>query len=619
MTWLNPLAWLWGLLALPLILLYILRIRRRKVQVPTVMFWNQVFQESKPRAWWQQLRHLVSLLLQLLFLFLLVMALTDPLTAGQSKERRLWILGIDRSASMAAVLEAEGDGTTRLGAAIEEAIKRVDRIREWDETLVFSFARDVEVRCGRTSAPGTVRSALRTIRQSDMPAEPDAALEFARGISAGDRLREIVFFTDAPGASQWKEDLPEDLSLVVVGDPLGNVGITAFGNRPAEESRDLQRLLLRVRNENPEPQTVTVSLRNDEVLFDSVHFELGAGEERTAILEHPMPEGGVVEARLTGVPPDGVAADDQAFLVIPAPRQMQVVLVSDEPSLFLSHVLAAQPLVNLRETTPLEAAQLDPESVDLFVYNRHVPDELPEANAFYLSPSRDSVLWNRGEALEHVLISPPARDEPLLRHVQMDNVLVHQALALVPGDGHVLLRSLDHPIYAAWFRGKHRVLALAIDLERSDLALRTAFPILMANAIDWIRGEDETMQSSLHTGDIWTAQLGDYPDVHLVDEEGAELPTALHEGRILAGPFERIGVYSLADLASGDIVQQVAVNLNHPRESAVPLPHEPQDTPVRILGLETLPRGRGLWFTLALLALLLSVAEWGMHQRRVIE
>ena len=47
MTWLNPWMGLWALLAVPVILLYVLRVRRRRIPVPTLLFWDDVFEEIK--------------------------------------------------------------------------------------------------------------------------------------------------------------------------------------------------------------------------------------------------------------------------------------------------------------------------------------------------------------------------------------------------------------------------------------------------------------------------------------------------------------------------------------------------------------------------------------------
>src|SRR5438128_4418593 len=96
----NPLALVWTMLLVPVVVFYILKIRLRRVPVSTVIFWRQIFEEKKPRSLWQRLRHLVSLLLQLAFLLLLVGALAEPFLRSEILEARRVVLVIDNSASM---------------------------------------------------------------------------------------------------------------------------------------------------------------------------------------------------------------------------------------------------------------------------------------------------------------------------------------------------------------------------------------------------------------------------------------------------------------------------------------------------------------------------------------
>src|SRR3954470_13904589 len=91
---------MWALLAVPVVIFYILKIRLRRIPVSTVIFWQQIFEEKKPRSIWQRLRHLVSLLAQLALLFLLVAALTEPFRSSELNTARRVILVIDNSASM---------------------------------------------------------------------------------------------------------------------------------------------------------------------------------------------------------------------------------------------------------------------------------------------------------------------------------------------------------------------------------------------------------------------------------------------------------------------------------------------------------------------------------------
>ena len=92
----------WALLAVPIVLLFILRVRLRRKPVATLLFWDQLLKEHPPRAWWRRLRNLLALLFQLAFLALVVGALVDPLWAWQKKEARHVVYVIDNSASMSA-------------------------------------------------------------------------------------------------------------------------------------------------------------------------------------------------------------------------------------------------------------------------------------------------------------------------------------------------------------------------------------------------------------------------------------------------------------------------------------------------------------------------------------
>src|SRR4051794_12699415 len=96
----NPTALMWASLAIPVVIFYILKIRLRRVPVSPVIFWRQIFDEKKPRSIWQRLRHLLSLLVQLVLLFLLVGALTEPFFSWESNSARRVILVVDNSASM---------------------------------------------------------------------------------------------------------------------------------------------------------------------------------------------------------------------------------------------------------------------------------------------------------------------------------------------------------------------------------------------------------------------------------------------------------------------------------------------------------------------------------------
>ena len=78
MQFLTPLAFLLASLAIPIILLYMLKLRRKQIQVSSTLLWVQLLRDQQANAPWQKLRRNLLLILQLLILAALVVALARP-------------------------------------------------------------------------------------------------------------------------------------------------------------------------------------------------------------------------------------------------------------------------------------------------------------------------------------------------------------------------------------------------------------------------------------------------------------------------------------------------------------------------------------------------------------
>ena len=188
----NPAGFWWAAIALPIVLLYVLKVRLRRQQVSTFLFWDQVFQEKKPRSWWQQLRHLLSLLLQIALLALLVFALIDPLWQWQKAQRRKVLLVIDNSASMA----AEDGGQTRLKKAKETAAALVRSLRVGDEMAILAAGGKPEVSIGLTDHARSLLDAVDNIQQTDAPSALADTVLAAKRLLVGDTRSSIYVLTD---------------------------------------------------------------------------------------------------------------------------------------------------------------------------------------------------------------------------------------------------------------------------------------------------------------------------------------------------------------------------------------------------------------------------------------
>ena len=112
MIFLNPIYFLALLGLIPLVAVYLLKVRPKRQAVSALFLWEAVLDQKKHTALFSRLRNLLSLLLMVLALIAVVLAMTAPELAHD--ERRDLLLLIDNSASgkgpVAAFFIVDGNG-----------------------------------------------------------------------------------------------------------------------------------------------------------------------------------------------------------------------------------------------------------------------------------------------------------------------------------------------------------------------------------------------------------------------------------------------------------------------------------------------------------------------------
>src|SRR5512143_849142 len=175
MSFLTPLALALGALAVPVVLLYMLRLRRREVEVSSTLLWRQILRDREANAPWQRLRRNLLLFLQLLILAALVFALARPFIAVPTVTSGRIALLIDASASM----NATDIEPNRFEAAKQQAASIVDTLNPGDTASVIRVAEGPEVVANYTNDQNILRSAISRIQPSQAGADWNAALTLA--------------------------------------------------------------------------------------------------------------------------------------------------------------------------------------------------------------------------------------------------------------------------------------------------------------------------------------------------------------------------------------------------------------------------------------------------------
>ena len=633
MSVLNPTAFLWALLAIPIVVFYILKIRLRRMPVSTIIFWRQIFEQKQPRSIWQHLRHLLSLLVQLAMLCLLVFALAEPFFRWEVQGARRLVLVVDNSASM----NADDVKPSRLAKAREEGYRIIDALRFTDEMAIVAAGTQPQVFCGLTDHQSTLRDALRAIPPTDGPTRVKEAIALGRRLLADKKNRKVIVLSDGGFEDAAKLARADDVEVRTVGTRADNAGITRFQVRRSLVDPIGYEILVEVQNDSEKPLECRLNLdlygrdaegKETASPVDVVPLKLEPGKSYSNTFEKTSAEGGRLVASLATN--DALAADNQAVAILPRREYQPVTLVTEgSGNLFLRKVLEAIPLVRLTVTKELPKGA----APGITVYHRKVPKVVPPGSVLAIEPAESTDLWEVGPKLQNPIVTKQDKDSPLMAHVRLDNVMMPEARQLtLKGKPQVLASALaGEPIYAVLDRPAGKVLVLTVDLEKSDLPLQTAFPILMTNALAWFAGSKGELRESLATGGVAEIELpasAQRKDLVLRAPDGQVRPLPRNGDKAVVGPLDRCGVWGIVPRTAPDVakggkgaratppaVLEVACNLASRAESDL---RPPKDLEARPAGRGASWGGRPIWYYLIATAWLLAGLEWFLYQRRWI-
>jgi len=624
MSFANPSALWWAIVAVPVIIFYLLKLRLRRVPVGTTMFWEHVFEEKQPRAIWRQLRHLTSLLMQLLLVALFVFALADPVLNSTVRQQQRIVVVLDTSASMQAI---DASGRLFLDVAREHVEELIAGLRTSDEMALVVTGNRARVVCGLTSHPRMLQTALDSVVPTDAPGKMTEAMALGKRLLADHPQKQMVVVTDGLALPSELREPRDNLSLVMVSEGTGNIAISEFQLRRSVLDPVGYQILLEVANFQDQAAQVTVDLTLNDSLLDVLPFTLQPGEIRREIIDNTTTSGGILKAVLTfdetddfesPAVHDALAADNWAFAVLPARETVPVTLVTDG-NWFLQRALEASDLVDLTVTSERPAV-IAPDSV--LILDRHVPSIIPAGRVLVVRPDASSDLWSVTGTVEQPLVGKQDDSSPLLQHVRLDNVLMPSAVQMMPTAAHnVLVTAVSNdPLYVRFPRRDGDALVLNIDLSKGDLPLRTAFPILLTNAMTWFSGDEGTFARSVATGESITLpwqSAGQTPaNCELTSPSSRSQTCAVHNNRVTIPPLEKAGIWTLSATAKpvADSDRRLACNVSNEAESDLREPARESTTTASALP----DSGRPLWFYAVLCALALLVAEWFLFQRRWI-
>ncbi|MGQ0636766.1 MAG: vWA domain-containing protein [Planctomycetaceae bacterium] len=651
-------AWLLALVP-PLIILYFLKLKRPRLEIPSLALWRSVLNDQRVNSPLQRFKRNLLLLLQLILLVCLVLAAMQPIFSGGADRAKYLPVLIDCSASMAA--RAAPGGPSRLDVAKQEVRKLIDNLLPSQRLSLIAVSSTARRLTDFTDNQRVLRDALAQLEVVPVASRLEDALRMTQALARTVNVETVVLFTDGNVPAIVDFELPFQLNFQKLPAAGPNLGITAVNGRRQREQWDV---FVRVDGShgiepadqnavvpsppgggagrgaaandsaaggphpNPLPQgegdsltTAAVQLlQNGRVVGDEV-ISLAAGQSQRIVFHVEAGGHSSLEVRLKPDGFDSLDLDNTAWLDLPAGRMLSVYCPADLSA--FRHALSG--LEGLA-TYPDDNGDGRAASYDLVISDKKGDAGL-ESGVFVFTgviPDDLQKLVRLDGTLAEVV--DWQRSAPLLQHVLLAEVQIAEQPVAAEG---VRDRDFEELGYEVLAHGRRGPLVLRKDpggrpqyyllfhIDRSTLPYRVGFPILVSNALQ-IAMQQAGLSETRGVPAGVLPEMAVIPDseFRIVAPDGSATTARSNADGILAGvPGPAVGQYTIE--REGARVAAVGVSLLAGSESSLTTVDRLQFPELAVgAATELLKSDRPNWPWLAVFGFLVLLAEWWVFQKR---
>jgi hypothetical protein len=321
--------------------------------------------------------------------------------------------------------------------------------------------------------------------------------------------------------------LPFQINWHRCGSSENNQAALSISAQPVNDNQ--YQVFARLANYSSSATRRMVSLRINGEPRDSRMLEMGPLSEITQVWEDVPGPLNFTSVLLVGN--DILPDDDSANLGLPQGGVLRVGLVTEKTGA-VERALRVIPQVDLRMLKPSE--YMPGVGFDLVVFQGWLPAEWPDGASLVIDPPSGSELLPIQAELRGVSGAVVTEDDPLFSGVDFNGVRWRKAASLVSipaGFSTLMLVSEGASSYPLMLRGRvghSLVTVLLADLASGNFPQHPAFPILLANVVQFGRGA--SLPGSLPVGASLTLpSTQEYPGIRLTGPSGK--PTNLDSTR----------------------------------------------------------------------------------------
>lgn len=481
----------------PLVVLYILKVKRQRKRVASTWLWATAQRDLMARSPFKRLIAQIPLLLQAIALIALALALSRPATRGREFTGDHVAIVIDASASMSAAAPGQGpEPTTRLALAKVAAKDILSALTPGSDALILQAGREAHLLSPLDRDIVRVKAAVDRVHVEDVEGDLGAAVALAV-----DRLRQmggsrrIVVLTDGnlarPGSLAGAA-LP--IEVITVGAPVDNAAIVRVDVRSGTDTvlnKEQVQAFLVVANFGKAPREIYVTMReqNASDVLASRRLLVQPGERSPVELTfHPSP-GDYRKGLLFEISPhDAMPVDDVAYGRVPAGDKLPIYFAGSSP--WIERALVSDPMTDLR-LGKVEGLATDTSiGLDtLVVIEGACPANPPGGDLLIVNPPPGKCGGTLvGATIEHPEITSWENGDARMRFLTLDGVHILRANALKPdGATQELIRSQQGTIATDISTTTRTGTLIGFDVGDSDWPLKASFVLFMRNVIEQAR------------------------------------------------------------------------------------------------------------------------------------
>jgi hypothetical protein len=571
----NPQGlWLLGLLV-PLLLLYVLKVRRQRVNVASTWLWQAAARDMLARSPWQRLRGRFLLLLEALALLGLGLALARPALSGGRVDSEHVALVVDVSASMQARTPSGG---TRFAEAQAAGQRVLGALPPGADVLLIEAGSEPRVVGPADRDLSRVRSRLAALTAFGVEGHLDRAIALAsEQLAQRAGNRRIVAISDDGGLAAALPQTRVPLSVVRVGEPIDNVGIARLDVGRSQDNttrRDRVEVFAEVRSFARAPRDVFITLkqRSSPTVLASRKLRLDPGQKAPVVLGFeaaPTDSGAGLVVELS--PPDALAVDDSAFGRVPPSRKLTTISAPAHASPWFERALLADPDLELLGVPLADLATTTIPDDALLVVTGACPPRLPGGDFVILNPPagpcRGAVV---GQALEAPIVTSWERTDSRLRFITLDGVSIAKARAIdPPSPQSLLVRGREGALVVDVSEGGRTGTLIGFDVGESNWPLRASFVLFVRNLAEIARSHRAShVLGPARAGSPLRVRVPSHLDqVNLVDPSGKESQLEARDGVAIIPQPNLPGFYLVSYAGDHPGVALSVVNLTSSSES----------------------------------------------------